>query len=107
MNDKPAFRCYDQKCGWSGNDPNIVGDGVRCCPKCNQFVTLFERVQERNGLENLLERLKESRYAISVTLTGEERRAQPEPTYGGKGTSRWLTEEEHSALIAALEAATK
>jgi hypothetical protein len=60
-----------------------------------------------NPLAKLLERLKESRYALSVTLTGEERRAQPEPTYGGKGTARWLTDEERTGLIAALEDACR
>jgi hypothetical protein len=57
-----------------------------------------------NTPAQLLERLRTDggRYLLSIALTPEESRAQPEPTYGGKGHSRWLTEEEHAALCAAL-----
>jgi hypothetical protein len=57
-------------------------------------------------LEALLERLQADggKYLLSVALTTEERRAMPEPTYGGKGHSRWLTEEEHAALCSMLAA---
>jgi hypothetical protein len=57
-----------------------------------------------NTPAQLLERLQADggRYLLSIALTPKERRAQPEPTYGGKGHSRWLTEEEHAALCVAL-----
>jgi hypothetical protein len=60
-------------------------------------------------LEALLERLQADggKYLLSVALTTEERRAMPEPTYGGKGHSRWLTEEEHAALCSMLAAALR
>lgn len=59
-----------------------------------------------NPLATLLERLKSDggRYLFSVALTSEERRVMPEPTYGGKGHSRWLTDAERAGLIEALEA---
>ena len=63
-------------------------------------------------LASLLERLRGSggRYLLSVGMTREERDAQPEPSYGGKGYVRWLTDDEYAAFcaietrIAALEA---
>jgi hypothetical protein len=50
----------------------------------------------------LLARLRENggRYLLSVALTSEERAAQPEPTFGGKGHVRWLTDQEFAALCA-------
>jgi hypothetical protein len=55
-----------------------------------------------NPLGDLLRRLREDggRYLLSVVMTREERNAQPEPTFGGKGHLRWLTEEEYAALCA-------
>ncbi len=50
---------------------------------------LFARLLEPGG-----------RYLLSVALTHAERDAQPEPTYGGKGYVRWLTDEEYAALCA-------
>ncbi len=50
---------------------------------------LFERLRADGG-----------RYLLSVALTHAERDAQPEPTYGGKGYVRWLTDEEYAALCA-------
>jgi hypothetical protein len=57
-----------------------------------------------NTPAQLLERLRTDggRYLLSIALTPEESRAQPEPTYGGKGHSRWLTEVEHAALCSHL-----
>lgn len=51
-------------------------------------------------LASLLARLRADggRYLLSVTLTGEERAAEPAPSYGGKPTKRWLTDEEYAAL---------
>lgn len=55
-------------------------------------------------LKTLSERLRADggRYLLSVGLTRQERDAQPEPTYGGKGHVRWLTDEEYKALCAVL-----
>jgi len=49
----------------------------------------------------LIERMKApgGRYLISVGLTREERDAIPEPTFGGKGFSRWLTDEEYDGFL--------
>ena len=43
-------------------------------------------------------RLDGGRYLLSVALTREERDAMPEPTYGGKGFKRYLTDDEYNAL---------
>ncbi len=50
---------------------------------------LFDRLRADGG-----------RYLLSVALTSEEFAAQPEPTFGGKGHKRWLTDEEYAALCA-------
>lgn len=55
-------------------------------------------------LAPLLERLRGDggRYLLSVAMTREEIDAIEAPTYGSKASKRWLTEEEHCALVAAL-----
>lgn len=50
---------------------------------------LFARLREPGG-----------RYLIGVGMTSGEYDAQPEPTFGGKGHVRWLTDEEYAALCA-------
>lgn len=51
-------------------------------------------------LETLLARLREDggRYLLSVGLTPDETDAAEKPTFGGKPTRRWLTDEEYAAL---------
>ena len=55
----------------------------------NPLARLFARLRDPDG-----------RYLLSVGLTREERDAQEAPTYGGKGTRRWLTDEEYAAFCA-------
>lgn len=64
------------------------------CTKCGLKTSRFETRKP------LLDRLRADggRYLLSVGLTRKERDAQPEPTYGGKGRHRWLTDEEYAAL---------
>lgn len=51
-------------------------------------------------LQKLLTRLREDggRYLLSVGLTPDETAAAEKPTFGGKPTRRWLTDEEYAAL---------
>ncbi len=53
-----------------------------------------------NALENIFSRLRDadSRYVLSVGLTREEIDAAEEPTFGGKGTRRYLTDIEYAAM---------
>jgi hypothetical protein len=55
----------------------------------------------------LLASLREpgGRYLMSIGLTHEEIAAQEAPTYGGKSTSRWLTDEEYAELCVLLASA--
>lgn len=59
------------------------------------------RSSKEKVLATLLERLHADggRYLISVALTREERDGPEQPTFGGKGFTRWLTEEEYDALV--------
>lgn len=52
------------------------------------------------NIDDLIARLKADggRYLLSVGLTNEEIRAAEQPTYGGKGHRRWLTDEEYLEL---------
>jgi hypothetical protein len=63
----------------------------------------------RSEAATLLARLKADggRYLLTIQLTEEERRGMLPPTYGSKGYTRWLTDEEHAALVSALETATE
>lgn len=79
----------------------------RTCPACIGTNGNHERgcylappSSNLDVLKPLLERLRTDggRYLLSVGLTREERDAQPEPTFGGKGHVRWLTDEEYAAL---------
>lgn len=67
-------------------------------------IALCDELLQRRAAEALLERLQSDggRYLLSIALTREEFVAQPAPTFGGKGHSRWLTEAEHAALCTAL-----
>lgn len=47
----------------------------------------------------LLERIRDNRYGVSLTKTQAEIDASPPPTYGGKESSRWLTDEEYFSLM--------
>jgi hypothetical protein len=53
----------------------------------------------------LLRRLSQDggRYLLSVGLTAAERAAAEKPTFGGKPTSRWLTDEEYQGLCKLVE----
>lgn len=64
-----------------------------------------QRSSKEKVIATLLERLTADggRYLLSIALTDEERNAQEQPTYGSKGFKRWLTEDEHAALVAALQ----
>lgn len=64
-------------------DPHRLSNPV------STLATLFARLAADGG-----------RYLLSVAMTHEERDAQPEPTFGGKGHSRWLTDDERAALLA-------
>lgn len=57
-------------------------------------------------LDTLIGRLKADggRYLLSVGLTNEEISAAEQPTYGGKGTRRWLTDEEYQSLCGLTDA---
>ncbi len=53
------------------------------------LLPLFARLKEDGG-----------RYLLSVAMTPEEIDTAERPTFGGKPTRRWLTEEEYIALCA-------
>lgn len=53
------------------------------------LVSLFERLRMDGG-----------RYLLSVAMTPAEIAAAEKPTFGGKASRRWLTDEEYAALCA-------
>jgi hypothetical protein len=55
-------------------------------------------------LRELSERLRADggRYLLSVGMTAEEIAHTPAPTFGGKATRRWLSDEEYAALCSLL-----
>lgn len=57
-----------------------------------------------SALTTLLSRLAEDggRYLLSIGLSKDEINDGQTPTYGGKSTSRWLTEEEYRLIFSAL-----
>jgi len=63
------------------------------------------RTSNQSGvLRELAERLRADggRYLLSVGMTAEERAHTPAPTFGGKATRRWLSDDEYAALCALL-----
>lgn len=63
---------------------------VSCMTNSEVLVELIARLREPGG-----------RYLLSVGLTGAEIAASEQPTYGGKATRRWLTDDEYRALLSA------
>lgn len=60
--------------------------------------------EREEALRLLLEQLKADggRYLLNVGLSREERDREQAPTYGGKATHRWLSDDEYAGLIDCL-----